>query len=127
MKKNIEKNIRFNAVILYIISIACIMAMIFYINDLRKDVRTQKQNIVEQHNILSMANELVYAVNDVQSQSAKFLLSRGKKNIDSYNVALQNIDSLISSIILLRPDEEANLRRIEDLLDRQTKHIVSLS
>ena len=69
MKKSIENNIRYKAIILYIIAIVGIVAMIFYISDLRKDVTRQKQNVENQHNILSMANDLVYTISEAQFES----------------------------------------------------------
>ena len=127
MKKSIENNIRYKAIILYIIAIVGIVAMIFYISDLRKDVTRQKQNVENQHNILSMANDLVYTISEAQFESGQYMLTKRRKHLNNYDSTLVRIDSLITSIIELRPEDETNLRRIETLLNEQTDNIIKLT
>ena len=127
MKKNIENGIRFKAAFLYIISIIGILAMLFYINDLRKDVYNHKGDIENQHHILYMTNELVYSVSEAQTKSSLYLLTKKNYYKKNYNMALDNIESLIDSIIILKPSEEENLRKIEKLLRNQSRNIARLN
>ena len=127
MKKNIEKEIRFKAALIYLVSIIGVAIMIIYLNGLRKDVYSQKENIENQHNILYLTNELVYAVNEAQSQSGLYLLTKSRKYNDSYHQTIHKIDSLINAIIDIHPSDEENLRRIETLLVDQYENIAKLN
>ena len=69
MKKNIEKNIRYKAIFLYASALISVLVMIFYINDLRREMVEHKQNINSQNDLLFMTNELVFSVSEAQSQS----------------------------------------------------------
>ena len=127
MKKNLEKGIRFKAAFLYIISIVGIVAMIFYINDLRKDVYSYKQDIEHQHKLLSTTNDLVYNVSEAQSLSGLFLLTKKNSYKKSFDESVDSIKVLIDSLIIMKPSEEENLLKIETLLRNQSNNISRLN
>ena len=127
MAENIEYNIRFKAAIIYIIVAFVVVAMTIYLNNLRKDISSYRLEIENQHTFLFITNDLMFAVNNAQSQASFFLSTKDKKYLNDYIESIDTIEELIDSIIKLKPNEEEKLNRIETLLREQANNIKNLN
>ena len=127
MAKSIEYKIRFKMAIIYIIVALGVLTMTMYLNNLRKNISSQRLEIENQHKLLSITNDLMYAVNDAQSSSSLYLSTKNKNYLTDYTKTTDSIKILIDSIIKLKPKEEEKLYRIETLLREQALNIKKLN
>ena len=102
MSKKIENKIRIQAAIIYMIVTVVIGAMVIYLNELRTKVNYQRENIENQHQILSLTNELVYAVSETQSLSGLYLFTKNRTYKRKYNESQELIGALMDSISFLK-------------------------
>ena len=127
MAKSIEYKIGLKAAIIYIIVALGVIAMIFYLNSLRKNISAHRIEIENQHEILSATNDLMYAVNSAQSLSTLYLSSKNKNYLQGYIQAVDIIEKLIDDIIEFKPNEKEKLQQIEILLREQAQSIKTLN
>ena len=127
MSKKIENKIRIQAAIIYMIVTVVIGAMVIYLNELRTKVNYQRENIENQHQILSLTNELVYAVSETQSLSGLYLFTKNRTYKRKYNESQELIGALMDSISFLKPEVEDTFDRISILLYNQNKNISRLN
>ena len=127
MERSIEYKIRFKAVIIYIIVALGVVAMMIYLNNLRNNISAQRFEIEKQHTLLSVTNELMFAVSEAQSSSSLYLTTKNTNYLDNYTKAIDTIKKIIDTIIELKPTGEEKLCRIETLLHEQTKNITKLN
>ena len=127
MAKSIEFKIRFKAVIIYSIVALGVIVMTVYLHNLRKNIFSQRFEIENQHTLLSVANDLMFAVNEAQSSSILYLSTKNKTYLQNYLQLIDIIEKLIEDIIELKPNEKKNLHRIETLLREQARNITTLN
>jgi signal transduction histidine kinase len=127
MAKSIEYKIGLKTAIMYIIVALSVAAMILYLNNLRKNIAVHRLEIENQHTILSVTNDLMYAVNNAQSQSIFYLSTKNTKYLNEYIQLMDVIENLFDEIIVLKPNEEEKLHRIKILLRKQAQSIRELN
>jgi signal transduction histidine kinase/CheY-like chemotaxis protein len=127
MSKSIEYQIRFKAVIIYIIVALGVVAMTIYLNNLRKSISSQRHEIENQHILLSTTNNLMYAVNDAQSSASLDLSSKNRKYLNDYTQSIDSVVKLIDIIVKFKPAEKEKLFHIENLLREQAQNITKLN
>ena len=127
MTKSIEYKIRFKAAIIYFIVALGVVAMMVYLNNLRKNISAQRFEIENQHTLLSVTNDLMFAVSEAQSWSSLYLSTKNKNYLDDYTLSIDTIKKLIVLIIDLKPNGEEKLLRIEALLHEQAQNIQKLN
>ena len=127
MARSIEFQIRFKAVIIYIIAALGVVAMTVYLNNLRKNISSQRQKIENQHAILLATNNLMFAVSEAQSSASLYLSTKSKKYFNNYTQSIDTVVNLIDVIIEFKPDEAEKLHRIENLLREQAQNITNLN
>ena len=127
MGTSIEFKIRFKAAIIYITVALAVVAMTLYLNDLHKNISFQRQEIENQQKLLSVVNDLMITVNDAQSMVGLYISTKRKEYLNKHAQFVDSISTLIDTIVLLRPDEEKRLRRLDSLLYNQMKNVKLLA
>ena len=127
MSKSIEYNIRFKAAIIYIIVAAGVIMMIVYVNNLRRNIASQRLEIENRRTLLSVTNDLLFAVSDAQSSASLYLSTKSKNYLYDYDKSIHLIEDLIATIIELQPNDEKKLLRIDTLLREQAVNITKLN
>jgi len=127
MTKDIEHRIRFKAVIIYVIVASVVIAMTIYLNNLRKNILSQRIEIENQHTLLSVTNDLMFSVSEAQSSASLYLSTNNQKYFNKYIKFIDTIEELIDSIIKIKPNSEEKLCRIETLLQEQAQNITELN
>ena len=127
MAKNIERQIRFKAVIIYLIVALGIVAIILYFNNLRDDISSQRHEIENQYSLLSVTNDLMLSVNDALSLASLYVSSNNRKYLNEYARSIDSIEAIISVIVERKPNEEEKLSRIVHLLKEQLQNIKKLN
>lgn len=127
MPKSIERKIRFQAALIYIIVTVVITATVIYLNNLRGEFTSKKDNIEVRHDILSFTNELVYTVSESQSYSGLYLLSKNRSYITKYREAMVRVNVLLDTLSVLKPEEELRFMKIDSLLSEQSKNFTKLN
>ncbi|MDR2585604.1 MAG: hybrid sensor histidine kinase/response regulator [Prevotellaceae bacterium] len=126
MAKSIESKIRINAAIIYMIVALGVAAIMVYFNDLRQDVSIRRLEVEHQYTLLSAANELMFAVNHVQSSASLYMSSKNKNHLSDYTFAIDSVEAIIETIIEFTPKDEDKLDRIKLLLREQELNIKKL-
>ena len=127
MAKSIEFQIRFKAVIIYVTVALGVIAMTVYLNNLRKNISSQRLEIENQHILLSATNDLMFAVNEAQSSASLYLSTKNRKHFNNYTQFVDSVENLIGVIIKFKPAEQEKLHRIENLLREQAQNIRKLN
>ena len=127
MVKNIENKIRFNAVVIYIIVAVGVIAMTVYINNIRKNISSQRIEFEKHHALLLATNKLLNAVDETQSLPNMYLTTKNKKHLIDYISFTDTITKIITTITDIKPDETYKLYRIEALLREQAQNIRKLN
>ena len=127
MKKSIEFRVQFKALIIYFIVALGVIAMVIYLNNLRKNIFSQRTEIENQQTILFATNNLIFAVSEAQSSASLYLSTKNKKYFDNYIQSIDSVERLINDMLTFRPAGAEKLHRIDELLREQAKNIKNLS
>jgi signal transduction histidine kinase/CheY-like chemotaxis protein len=127
MKKTTEFRVQFKALIIYLIVALGVIAMIIYLNNLRKNIFSQRTEIENQQTILFATNNLIFAVSEAQSSASLYLSTKNKKYFDNYIQSIDSVDKLINVMLMFRPAGAEKLHRIDELLREQAKNIKNLN
>ena len=126
MAKSIESKIRINVAIIYVIVALGVVAVMIYFNDLRKAISYQRLELENQYTLLTAANDLMFAVNQVQSSASLYMSSKDKNHLHDYSLSIDTVEVIIEAISGLKPNEEEKLRRINALIREQELNINKL-
>jgi len=127
MGTSIEFKIRFKAAIIYMTVALAVVAMTLYLNDLHKNISFQRQEIENQQKLLSVVNNLMITVNDAQSMVGLYISTKRKEYMNNHAQFVDSISTLLDTIVLLRPDEEERLHRLDSLLHNQMENVKRLA
>ncbi|MFT4223094.1 hybrid sensor histidine kinase/response regulator [Dysgonomonas sp.] len=116
MSETPEKNIRFKAILIYVIVAVICGGMIIYIYKLRDDIDDQKRSIVQYYKELSLVNELIDSVNVSQSEVNMYVSSKQIKHYNLFNKSLHAVEQLMDSLSHVNPLHNEKLQQINNLL-----------
>ncbi|MCL2650862.1 MAG: response regulator [Candidatus Azobacteroides sp.] len=106
MKASVESGIRFKAALIYfIVAIACGM-MILYVYKLRGDIGNRKTSIEQYYQTLSLTNELIYSVNQAQSEAGLYVITKHYLHLNLFREKTNEIEILIDSLELISGDPQ---------------------
>lgn len=127
MAKNIEKNIRIKAVLIYLLVAIAVASVVVYIYGIRKDIQGKKIDIEKQHITLSLTNDLIYTVNKAQSSASMYITTKNNTYARSFKHNIMRIDSLIDSLNVIHPIDKDILTELGALLTKQEKNLDNLN
>lgn len=127
MAKDLEHKIRFEAAIIYMIVAIGVIAMVVYLNGLRRGVVSRRVEITRQQALLSATNRLVFDMGEAQLSSSLYLSTKQPRYLRDYSGTVERIGVLIDTLVVLNPGNEPKLLRIELLLGQQAQKITSLN
>lgn len=116
MSETPEKNIRFKAILIYIIVAVICGGMLIYIYKLRDDIDDQKRSIAQYYKELSLVNELIDSVNVSQSEVNMYVSSKQIKHYNLFNKSLHVVGQLMDSLRHVNPLHNEKLQQINNLL-----------
>lgn len=127
MSETLERNIRFKAVIIYIIVAIICGGMALYIYKLRDNIDDQKRNIEQYNRELSFVNKLIHAVNSSQTEVNLYVFTKQLKHYNQFNDNLKTVGQLMDSLRLINPLQDGKLQQINGLLIRKGQIVSNLN
>lgn len=122
-----EKNIRFKAILIYVIVAVICSGMLVYIYKMGDDIDDQKKNIEQYYKELSYLDQLINAVNISQSEVNLYVSTKETKHYKLFNESLDTVDQLIDSLGYLNPLQNEELQQIKELLVKKGKIVSNLN
>lgn len=116
MSETPEKNIRFKAILIYVIVAFICGGMLIYIYKLRDDIDDQKRSISQYYKELSLVNELIDSVNASQSEVNMYVSTKQIRHYKSFNESLNIVEQLMDSLSHINPLHNDKLQQINHLL-----------
>lgn len=129
MRNSIETKIRASAVFIYLLVAVTCCGSILYFYGIRGDIDKKKRNIANYNKELSQINELIYAVNDAQTEVNLFVITGNRKHLELYHRKNREINARIDTLKIAKKNFEVDtiLSRIMPLLNDKRKSIVRLN
>lgn len=122
-----EKNIRFKAVLIYVIVAVICSGMLIYIYKMGDDIDDQKRNIEQYYRELSFLNKLINAVNVSQSELNLYVSTKQTKHFRLFNESLNTVEQLMDSLSYVNPLQNEKLQQINWLLIKKGKIVSNLN
>lgn len=122
-----EKNIRFKAILIYVVVALICSGMIIYMYKLRNDIDDQKRNIEEYYKELSFVNQLVDVVNASQSEVNLYVSTRQTKHYRLFIENLSTVEQLMDSLGQINPLQNEKLQQVNNLLLKKGKIVSNLN
>ncbi|MDR2996271.1 MAG: hypothetical protein LBV11_21125, partial [Bacillus cereus] len=116
MSETPEKNIRFKAILIYVIVAVICGGMLIYIYKLRHDIDDQKRSIAQYYKELSLVNELIDSVNTSQLEVNMYVSTKQVKHYKLFNESLNIVEQLMDSLSRINPLHNEKLQQINNLL-----------
>ena len=123
---SVESKIKVKTLALYIVVAAAAAAMFLYFYRVRMNIDIQKGEVERQNQILTLTNELIYTVAQAQSSANLYVSTKNRRYSRGFNSAIARVDSLVDTLLLMRPVDIDNLRQINELLEQQSKNLIKL-
>ncbi len=98
MKENVESGIRFKVVLIYLVVAVVCGGMILYVYNLRENIGNQKENIEQSYQTLNLTNELVFAVNEAQSEVNLYVATRSDAHLRRFRRKINEVEQQIDSL-----------------------------
>ena len=117
IRKHYEGRIRWEAVVIYILTIIICAFMIYYISNLKKTIQTQRVAIDRNEKVLNFTNNLIQNVNEAQSHAQLYTISGSPEHLIKFSEHLQLTSSIKDSIVFYSEDDINNKRLLTDLID----------
>ena len=99
-----ESGIRFKAALIYLIVAIVCSIMIIYVYRLRGNIGNQKEYIEQYYHTLSLSNELIYSVNQAQSEAGLYVVTKRFDHLNLFREKINEIEILIDSLELISGD-----------------------
>lgn len=115
--KHYESRVRWEAVVIYVMSIIICAFMIYYITNLKKSILNQRVAIDRNEMVLNFTNELIQNVNEAQSHAQLYTISGNPEHLIQFNENLQQTAAIKDSIIFYSENDIKNEKLLNDIVD----------
>ena len=115
--KHYESRVRWEAVVIYVMSIIICAFMIYYISNLKKSILNQRVAIDNNELVLNFTNELIRNVNEAQSHAQLYTISGNPEHLIEFSKNLQETAAIKDSIIFYSGNDKKNEKILNEIVD----------
>jgi len=129
MKENVESGIRIKAILIYLVFAIVCGFMIMFVYSMRESVNDRKKYIEHYNDIFALTNELVYNINEAQSEATLYISGKRNSNLKKFREKIEDVEIIVDSIIKIS-EENTNdtlLTQVSSLLKEKEKTILALN
>lgn len=128
-RRHYESRVRWEAVLIFLIAIAIIAAMIYYVRNIKESIIEQRSTIDRNEMVLNLTNNLIQKMNETQSFAQLYSFTGDQDYLNNFRLNLQDISDIKDSIIFYSNDSrnKAILNDILQLLRRKEVIIKQIS
>ena len=128
-RRHYESRVRWEAVLIFLIAIAIIAAMIYYVRNIKESIIEQRSTINRNEMVLNLTNDLIQKMNETQSFAQLYSFTGDQDYLNNFRLNLQDISDIKDSIIFYSNDSrnKAILNDILQLLRRKEIIIKQIS
>src|SRR5690554_6274436 len=123
---DIEKQIGFKAIGIYIFIILMIGSALLYGNKLKQQIHHLRASITAQQDVLELTHELVSETGHLLLQTAPYLNTQDSVLITHFEQEVQKIDALIKVLIEKNDNSTQELKQLSMLLSKQSINMRNL-
>ena len=123
---DIEKQIGFKAIGIYIFIILMIGSALLYGNKLKQQIHHLRESITAQQDVLELTHELVSETGHLLLQTAPYLNTQDSVLITHFEQEVQKIDALIKVLIEKNDNSTQELKQLSMLLSKQSINMRNL-
>ncbi len=123
---NIEKQIGFKAIAIYIFIIVITIIVLLYGSKLKQEIHIQRNNIITQQDALELTNSLVAETGQLLLETSAYLSTQDPALIRQFENEIVRIDSLITLLMQKDATNEAELQQLSLLLHKQAGNMRKL-
>ncbi len=105
MKENVESGIRFKVALIYLVVAVVCGGMVLYVYNLRENIGDQKADIEQYYRALNLTNDLVFTVNEAQSEANFYVATRNDAHLSRFRRKRIEVERLIDSLRVLSHQE----------------------
>ena len=116
IRRHYEGRIRWEAIVIYVMSIIICAFMIYYISNLKKTIQNQRVAIDRNEKVLNFTNELIQNVNEAQSHAQLYTSSGSPGHLIKFGENLQRTAAIKDSIIFYSADNIRNKQLLNDIV-----------
>ena len=129
MKTTLENRIHFKTILIYLVVALVCGGMIAYVYNLKKDFNDQRKFIEQRYSAIALTNELVYSLNQAQTEVNLYITSSNTTHLDSFRRKNAEIAQLIDSIKIVnyQDEQEEILSEISRLLKEKEIIVIALN
>ena len=117
IRRHYEGRIRWEAIVIYVMSIIICAFMIYYISNLKKTIQNQRLAIDKNEKVLKFTNDLIQDVNEAQSHAQLYTISGNPEHLIHFAENLQRTAATKDSIIFYSEDDIKNQQLLNDIVD----------
>lgn len=117
IRRHYEGRIRWEAIVIYVMSIIICAFMIYYISNLKKTIQNQRVAIDKNEKVLNFTNELIQDVNEAQSHAQLYTISGNPEHLIQFAENLQRTAAIKDSIIFYGENDVKNEQLLNDIVD----------
>ena len=117
IRKHYEGRIRWEAIVIYVLSIIICAFLIYYITNLKKTILNQRVAIDKNEKVLNFTNELIQNVNEAQSHAQLYTISGNPEHLIKFSENLQLTAAIKDSIIFYSDNDIKNKQILNDIVD----------
>jgi len=117
IRKHYESRVRWEAVVIYVMTIIICAFMIYYISNLKKSILNQRVAIDRNEMVLNFTNELIQDVNEAQSHAQLYTISGNHEHLISFSENLQKTTAIKDSIVFYSEKDTKNEKILNDIVD----------
>lgn len=117
IRKHYESRVRWEVVVIYVLTTILCAFMIYYISNLKKTILNQRVAIDKNEKVLAFTNKLIQNVNEAQSHAQLFTISRYPEHLVQFGNNLRTTTAIKDSIVLYLEDDIKNKQLLDDILD----------
>lgn len=117
IRKHYESRVRWEVVVIYVLTTILCAFMIYYISSLKKTILNQRVAIDRNEKVLNFTNELIHNVNEAQSLAQLYTISGNPENLIQFGNNLQTTTAIKDSIVLYSEDDIKNKHLLNDIID----------
>ncbi|MCC8147020.1 MAG: hybrid sensor histidine kinase/response regulator [Bacteroidales bacterium] len=129
MKEDVESGIRIKAILIYVVFAIVCGILIAFVYNMRKNIDDQKENIEEYNRILTLTNDLVFTVNEAQTEATLYISTKRNTNLRKFREKVSTVELLVDSLVLIS-DETVNdslVNQVSKLLKNKGRIISELN
>ena len=117
IRRHYESRVRWEVVVIYVLTIIICAFLIYYISNLKKTILNQRVAIDKNEKVLNFTNQLIQNVNEAQSHAQLYTISGSPEHLIEFSENLQKTTAIKDSIVFYSENDTKNKQILSDIVE----------